>query len=250
MRGALPVALLALFLAGPAAAAGAECTAPADLTRLHGALARTTMRLTRHEALTIVASGSSSTAGFGASAPDWTYPSQLAAALRRRAPDTPVTVINKGVGGETSFDMIARFDRDVLALDPDLVVWQVGTNAVLHDYDVAAYQKPVRRGIERLKSAGIDVILLDMQFAPQVTAHAGYRDMETNLAAIGKDEGIPLFPRFAVMQHWVASGQFSVAAMLSPDGLHMNDRSYRCLGRLLGDAIVDRTRPRVATSRH
>ncbi|HZS85742.1 MAG TPA: GDSL-type esterase/lipase family protein [Stellaceae bacterium] len=253
MRRGLAGALLLLCLAAPAMAASLaeSCAAPAALVRLHGSLARTALRLARHEAITIVAVGSSSTTGFGASDPARTYPSQLAAELRRRLPGERIAVMNEGVNGETAAQMLARFDRDVLAFRPDLVIWQVGTNAVLRDHDVAADQDMIRRGVERLKTAGADVVLMDMQFAPMVTAHARYRAMEQGLAEIGKQEGIPVFRRFALMQHWVEAGQLTPATMLAPDGLHMNDLSYGCIGRLLGDAILERAQAgsSLATSR-
>jgi acyl-CoA thioesterase-1 len=224
------------------------CAAPGDLSRLRGRLPRTALRLARHEPLRIVAIGSSSTEGSGASAPDRTYPAQLAAEFRRRLPGQPVTIVNKGVGGETAIDMAARFERDVFAERPDLVIWQLGTNSVLRDAPIAPVREAVQNGIGRLKDAGIDVVLMDAQYAPAVLAHPLYRDMERALATIGKEEGVPVFRRFALMRHWIATEQLDFMTMLSPDGLHLNDLSYRCIGRLLGDAVVDAALPSLITS--
>jgi hypothetical protein len=44
--------------------------------------------------------------------------------------DSPVSVMNHGVNGETEIDMLARFDRDVFAAKPDLVICQVGSNSL------------------------------------------------------------------------------------------------------------------------
>jgi acyl-CoA thioesterase-1 len=248
-RAALAL-LAALSLAGPASAAPDDksCTAPHELERLRTGLARTAIRLARHETLTVVTIGSSSTVGYGASSPDLNYPSQFAAELRRRMPAQPVEIRNQGVNGETSIDMVARFERDVIAVDPDLVIWQVGTNAVLRDLDIARYRQVVRSGVVRLKDAGLDVILMDMQFAPKILAHPLYRDMERGLAVLAKEQGIPVFRRFALMQHWVESGQLDFVTMLSPDGLHMNDLSYGCIGRALADAVIERAAPTVVIS--
>jgi acyl-CoA thioesterase I len=242
--------LLAAALAVPTSAAPLpdSCAAPGDLTRLRGRLPRTALRLVRHEPLTIVAIGSSSTAGSGASAPAMTYPSQLADEIRRRLPGQQVTIVNKGVGGETAIEMAARFDRDVFAERPDLVIWQVGTNSVLQDAPVAPYREVVQNGIDRLRDAGIDVVLMDAQYAPAVLAHPLYRDMERALATIGKEDGVPIFRRFALMRHWIATEQLDFETMLSPDGLHLNDLSYRCVGRLLGGAVVDTALPSLMTS--
>jgi acyl-CoA thioesterase-1 len=232
-----------------AASPSESCAAPSDLTRLDGRLARTGLRLARHENLTIVALGSSSTEGVGASVPEATYPSQLAAELQRRLPRQPITVLNKGVGGETSVDMMARFDRDVFAARPDLVIWQVGTNSVLRDADIAQHRDIVRRGIMRLKDAGIDVVIMDAQYAPEFLAHPGYREMERTLSSLGKEENVPVFRRFALMRHWVQAGQLDFTTMLSPDGLHQNDLSYACVGRQLADSLIDSVRSSLMTSR-
>jgi acyl-CoA thioesterase-1 len=234
----------------PASAAATEiCAAPIELVRLQIQLPRTALNLSRHGALHIVALGSSSTAGTGASTPDQTYPSQLAGELHRRLPYDAIDVVNKGIGGETSVDTLARFDRDVLALGPDLVIWQVGTNAVLRNDDLGRDLAVVREGVHRLKSAGVDIILMDMQYAPRVLEHASYPVVEDGIATIAKEEGIPIFRRFEIMRHWLQAKQLDFATMLSPDQLHLNDASYGCIGRLLAAAIVQRTTAPAQTSR-
>src|SRR5437763_10749663 len=131
-RAALALCAALSLLASPARATPDDksCAAPHELERLRTGLARTATRLARHEKLTIVTIGSSSTVGYGASSPELNYPAQFAAELRRRLPAQPIELLNRGANGETSIDMVARFERDVIAAAPDLVIWQVGTNAV------------------------------------------------------------------------------------------------------------------------
>ena len=68
--------------------------------------------------------------------------------------------------------MLARFDQSVIAESPDLVLWQVGTNALLLDRPLFPAGERIREGLNRLKEAGIDVVLIDPQFAPKVLAKA------------------------------------------------------------------------------
>src|SRR3954462_5097904 len=77
-----------------------SCPAPADTVLPGLVLPRVAARIERHEPVTIVALGSSSTAGAGASSPAGSYPSQLASALAHLLPDNAVRVVNKGVNGE------------------------------------------------------------------------------------------------------------------------------------------------------
>ena len=76
-------------------------------------------------------SGSSSTAGAGASSPLANYPSRLAVELKQQFPGHDITVLNRGVGGEEVGDMLKRFDAAIVAAKPDLVLWQLGTNSVI-----------------------------------------------------------------------------------------------------------------------
>ena len=98
-------------------APAAACSAPADLVRLVNPLKRVAQRIAGGQPLTIVAIGSSSTAGAGASSPAMSYPSRLEVELKALFPRADITVINRGVNGEESRDMLARFDRDVVCAE-------------------------------------------------------------------------------------------------------------------------------------
>jgi len=227
---------------GSAGAAVERCWVPRGAASFAAALPHVSARLATSGPVTIVALGSSSTEGIGASRAENTYPSRLAVELRERFPGADVRVLNRGVGGEATQAMVARLEGDVIARHPDLVIWQVGTNDVLHDDDAASDAALMRAGVQRLKSAGIDVVLMDIQYAPAVLSHEGYRDMLHAIAAVGVAEGVPVFRRFQVMQSWDETGVLPVRSALADDRLHMNDRSYGCLARLLADDIATAAR--------
>jgi lysophospholipase L1-like esterase len=138
----------------PAATAAISCSAPAEFARLDRPLIAMARRLASGEPLTIVAIGSSSTAGAGASSPAANYPNRLAAELRERFPGHDITVLNRGVNGEETDQMMARFDADVFAAHPQLVLWQVGTNSVLRDHPLKPHEVQLHEGIDELKAAG------------------------------------------------------------------------------------------------
>jgi lysophospholipase L1-like esterase len=198
-------------------------------------------RIAAGEPVTIVALGSSSTKGVGATQPELSYPSRLAVELHARF-GAEVRVLNRGIGGDAMGGMLGRIEPDAIAAHPDLVIWQAGTNDVLRDDDTVDAAGILREGIHQLKAAGIDVILMDLQYAPAVLEHASYRDMLHAIAAAGVAEGVPVFRRFEVMQIWDETGAMPVSAALADDRLHMNDRSYGCLARLLADDIVTAAR--------
>ncbi len=215
--------------------APAVCAAPTSLLAIDPALARVAARVDQRQGLTIVAVGSSSTQGVGASGAARSYPSQLEADLRERFPQVPIRVVNRGKGGEEVAQMLARLDRDVIALHPDLVIWQLGTNAVLHHDTVAGERELIQRGIAQLKQSGSDVVLMDMQYAPRVIARPAYAAMETLIATQAQRSHVGLFRRFDIMRHWQAA---DAPQMIGPDGLHMNDRGYGCLAADLARALA------------
>jgi acyl-CoA thioesterase-1 len=234
-------AAAALAIGSPALAQDAApqfaCNAPADLVRIDHPLKRFARRIAGGQAIKIVAIGSSSTSGAGASSPAMNYPSRLEAELKALFPRVDIKVLNRGIGGETTVEMLARFDRDVFAEQPDLVVWQVGSNSVLRDISLTEASARLREGLQRLRAADFDVILMNPQYAPKViNKHDAYGMVDLiDLAA--KQANVDLFQRFAVMRYWRLTEEIPFSVFVSPDELHMNDWSYGCIAKLLAQAI-------------
>ena len=225
------------------------CSAPAEFVRFDRPLLHTMRSLDSGQPLTIVAIGSSSTAGAGASSPEASYPSRLAVELRAKFPRRQITVLNRGVNGEETDNMMARFASDVMAAHPQLVLWQIGTNSVLRDHSLSSHAVQLHDGIEQLKAAGADVVLIDPQFAPAVLAKSETPGMVEQIALAAKQEDVGLFQRFAVMRDWHDVQHLAFDAFVSPDHLHMNDWSYACVAKLLGGAIAEAaTRPIAAAA--
>jgi acyl-CoA thioesterase I len=227
------------------------CSAPAEFSHLDRPLVRTMRQLAGDEPLTIVAIGSSSTAGAGASSPAASYPARLAVELRQRFPNHVITVLNRGINGEETDQMMDRFAADVMAAHPQLVLWQVGTNSVLRDRSLEVHEAQLRHGIGELKAADTDVVLIDPQFAPAVNAKSETADMVEQIAIAAKQENVDLFRRFAVMRNWYEVQHLAFADFISPDQLHMNDWSYACWAKLMAGAIAEAaSRPIASAAAH
>ena len=123
------------------------CLPPKGGARKMVSLPRVASKLAAGAPVLIVAFGSSSTQGYGSTSPDFTYPNRLAAQLRRQYPTADITVVNRGKGGEDAPEMMKRLQTEVIDMKPDLVIWQVGTNAVLRNLDPAETIKLVEEGI-------------------------------------------------------------------------------------------------------
>jgi acyl-CoA thioesterase-1 len=219
-----------------------KCLAANPSLSLKAVLPRTAARLKAGEPLRIVAVGSSSTVGLWVLRSAATYPEVMREELLRLRSNASIRVINSGRVGDTIQGNIARFERDVLAYQPDLVIWQLGTN------DVAWGGRPdellrnrVVEGVRALKAGSGDVILMDLQYAPLVLASAYHSTMEAIIADVAKQERVGLFSRFALMRNSIDAG-VSPGALVSWDGLHNTSDGYDCIGRALARAIVNGTR--------
>jgi lysophospholipase L1-like esterase len=224
------------------------CLVPKELGRFAAPLPNLTHAVTATNGIHIIAVGSSSTAGSGASSQLASYPARLDAELDRRFPRKDFIVTNYGTGGQLARDMLTRIREDVLLQKPSLVIWQTGVNDAVQDVGVETFQETLETGIRELKGAGIDVVLVDMQFYPRSERVAVYGDYLKAMRVVAQGQNIPLFGRFAIMKHLVKSGQYTTDQLLAPDNFHLNDLSYGCLADLLADAIEEQVKAAMRTA--
>jgi lysophospholipase L1-like esterase len=215
------------------------CLPPKGGVKALGSLPHVANKLAAGQPVIIVAFGSSSTAGYGSTSPEYTYPNRLAAQLHRQYPTANITVVNRGQGGEDAPEMMSRLQTSVLDLKPDLVIWQVGTNAVLRNLDPAETAKLVEDGVARIQAAGADLVLVDPQYSPAVNAkpESASRIVQL-LGRVAAVRHVGLFPRFEVMREWRENQSMPFDSFVIADGLHMNDWGYACFAQLLGDDII------------
>jgi len=215
------------------------CLPPKGGAKSMGSLPHVAAKLVAGKPVVIVAFGSSSTAGFGTTSPEFTYPNRLAAQLRRQYPGADITVVNRGKGGEDALEMMKRLQTEVIDMNPDLVIWQVGTNAVLRNLDPAETAKLVEDGIARIQAAAADLVLVDPQYSPAVNAKAENASrMVQLLGKVAELRHVGFFPRFEVMRDWHEKQSMPFDSFVIADGLHMNDWGYACFAQLLGDDII------------
>jgi lysophospholipase L1-like esterase len=215
------------------------CLPPKGGSRSMGSLPHVAARLAAGQPVMIVAFGSSSTQGYGSSSPEFTYPNRLAMQLRRQYPAADITVLNRGKGGEDAPEMMRRLQAEVIDLHPDLVIWQVGTNAVLRNLDPDETAKMVEDGVGHIQVAGSDVVLVDPQYSPRVNERPeNASKMVKLLGKVAELRHVGIFPRFEVMRDWHERQAIPIDNFVISDGLHMNDWGYACFAQLLGDDII------------
>ena len=249
LLGLMPFAALAIAGIGPALAQPdappVTGQAPTERVaeRVPAKLARLASMLGQDGDVRIVAFGSSSTEGAGASSPAMAYPALLERDLEERlqigaSSRRSITVINRGKGGDTSEEMAKRLERDVLAERPDLVIWQTGSNDPLRGVPVERFVELTRAGIQAIRATGADVVLMDQQWCRKLSGVDGAERYGEALHALAAELNVPVIRRRALMQSWVTHGLMTPAQMIGPDGLHMTDAGYRQLAKAAAAQIL------------
>jgi acyl-CoA thioesterase-1 len=231
-------ALAASTLCSPAFAGGTQ-TMPDS-----GRLLRVIERLATHQPVRIIAFGSSSTEGAGASSPAATYPSRLQVVLNAAwEPRQHVIVLNRGIGGEDADDMMQRLPA-LIAEHPDLIIWQTGSNDPLRNVPLERFEQETRAGIEAIRAAHIDVMLLEPQLCRELEDKPVSMEYRDALRAIGEAMDVTVIRRYDLMRGWLTDGSLTPEQMLSPDGLHMADGGYAKLADAIGEDIRHGTEAR------
>jgi lysophospholipase L1-like esterase len=232
----------------PASAEDSACRATRPVFTAQGTIRALAAKLSRHEPVRILAIGSSSTEGVGATSPDHSYPAQLEDDLSVLWKEK-VTVVNAGRGGETAIQTIERLQTALKAEKFDLVIWQVGTNDAVKGVSEDSFRTFLEQGVSVAKDAGTDIILLDQQYFPAIKDLARYERFVKTVSAVGSARKVSVFSRYALMQDWNNRSAEQLRSMLSADSFHMGDKGYDCLADHVADAIEAMVKQPIAEAR-
>jgi lysophospholipase L1-like esterase len=256
-----------LPLPGTATVQRQDCPVPASFYDSEPTVPRTAVAIARGQTMSIVAIGGASTLGGAAGSPDLAWPARLAVALTSRFPAARVTVDNRGVARETAQEMVARLNREaiapkptvviyqypelgndmlwneVIALKPTLVIWETGTTDAVRGTDVDEFRQTIQAGIDRLRAAEVEVVLMDMQFSRRTHAVIKFERYESVLREVTDANNVPLFRRHDIMHHWEEIGVLDLRTGDPTKFRLIAARLYDCIGRAVADFITRGTHP-------
>lgn len=192
--------------------------------------------LEKKRTIHILAIGSSSTIGVGASSGLKSYPTQLGDILEKALKDVDVEIVNRGVSGEVAESTADRIRSEVALSKPDLVLWQLGTNDALSRVSPEEFESTVRDTIKWLKGDGIDVVLVGMQYSARLAKDQNYLAIRQVLQKIATEENILYVRRYDAMQ-FIAHTRANLQLMAS-DNFHLNDLGYQCMAEHVARAVI------------
>ena len=185
----------------------------------------------------VLAIGSSSTVGVGASSPSATYVARLETTLEGAFKGLDFDVIGRGMSGEVAQGAADRMKHEVEETKPDLVVWQVGTNDALRHVSIdklqASASRPRWRGSPKTRSMSCSI---DPQYGEALAKDEYYEKVVAAIAEVAREARVLLVDRFEAMRE--LQRERGDLFYLTSDNLHLNDRGHRCMAEQLARSIV------------
>jgi hypothetical protein len=234
----LGLTLLACVLAAapaPAEDAPQSCEVPDYLLATESALPKVAEAVKSGHPLDILVVGSRSST---ITTPDGTaYPGRLQAALREKLPSTVVNLSVEIQVKKAAEEVSGTLAKLVEAKKPTLVIWQTGTVDAMRSVDPDDFRGAVDEGIAALQNAGVDVVLINLQYSPRTETIISATPYLDNLRVAAQQHDVPLFDRFAIMHQWNDSGDFDLFS--ASRGVELAKRVHDCLGRALSKFVID-----------
>lgn len=234
----LSLTLLAGLLAAPPAARADDpppCDVPAYLLSSDSTLAKVADVVKSGKPLNVLVVGSRSSTITAQEAS--AYPARLLAMLKERLANVPVNLSVEIQTGKTADDVAHTLVKLVEAKNPTLVIWQTGTYDAIRGIDPDDFRSAVDEGVSTLQKAGIDVVLVNLQYSPRTETMTSVPPYLDSMRAVAQQHDIPLFDRFAIMRHWNDSGDFDLFS--ATHGVELAKRVHACLGRALSKFVID-----------
>lgn len=236
MRRILFVAACAAATAGSAVAGPADCDTPASLTYTEGQLPTLPAAVQKERRLDILVEGTGSSVLAGSGGAGNAYPARLEAQLAKRLPGIAVKVRTDVKSRRTTAEMNQTLGKIVLDGRPNLVIWQTGTVDAMRSVDPDEFRSTLEAGVVALQAAGVDVILVNMQYSPRTELMISVGPYAEAMRWVAQQHDVPLFDRLAIMKHWSEAGTFDLTG---PDKTHVAERVHDCVGLLLANMILE-----------
>lgn len=152
--------------------------------------------------------------------------------------------INRGIGGQTTPQMLLRFRQDVLDLEPAVVVLLAGTNDIAGNTGPMSLEQIMDNIVsmtELAQSNGIKVILAsvlpayDYPWRPGMHPNKKIPELNARIAAYAKQSNALYLDYFSAM----TDGNNGLQESLGYDGVHPNSKGYQVMAPLTNKAISE-----------
>jgi len=232
--------LLAMPPSGARAAgdAAAACPVPPELALTDLKLPAAKAAVAAHQRLVVLVVGGAASAGTPAHGPDFNYPTRLEARLRDKLPGVEVSVIMRAAPRRTTAVTVDQLSADLSQTGAQLVIWGAGAMEAGQRIEVQTLAKELDAGIDKIASAHADLLLMDLQYAPNIARIVDLTPYRDVTRSTGGAHGIPVLDRYDLMRTWNDNGTLNLNATDPKERLAVARRLYDCLAEVLADGIA------------
>lgn len=211
-----------------------DCQVGTTATASDSPLPNVAAALANRKKITILAIGASASAGRGAV--HGGYTGEARQILRQAIKGLDVVMINRGVSGELASQAAARIRNEVALVEPDLVLWQVGTNDALAYVPVDEIQAVVVDTLTWLKEHKVDTVLVGLQYIDRMEQDEHYRNVREMLRKVAAQENVLIVRRYEAQR--LLSQAAGSGGGLFPDEFQRTEAGYTCLAQYMARAIT------------
>lgn len=147
-----------------------------------------------------------------------------------------VEMINRGVSGELAAQAATRIKNEVALHEPDLVLWQVGTNDALVYVPLEEIEQTILETLRWLKERKVDVVLVGLQYVDRMAQDDHYRAIRELIRKVAAQENVIAVRRYEA-QRLLAQAAGSGGGLV-PDEFQRSEAGYVCLSQYLARAIT------------
>jgi lysophospholipase L1-like esterase len=164
------------------------------------------------------------------------YTTQIEKLLEQANKGLEVVIINRGVSGELAADAARRIRIEVALAEPNLVLWQVGTNDALAYVPLDQVAETVTDTIRWLKQHKVDVVLVGLQYVNRMAQDDHYRAVRNLMRKIAAQENVVIVRRYEAMELIAQASRDDPNSV--PEAFERLEGSYACLAQYVVRAIT------------
>ena len=224
--GPQPPAAELFQLSGSCNAPDSAVTSLAPLPNLAAVLQRTlTVR--------VLAVGNWASVGLGGR---HRFTDELEEILERSVKGLDLVFTHRGVSGELVNTTAERMKQEIALLDPDLVLWQVGTNDALMRVSVDEFEATLSATVEWVKAHKKDLVLVGLQYTRALSKNDHYRAIKDAVGRVATRHNVLLVRRYEAVQFMATASREQ--ERLAKDEFMMTELGYKCLSEHIARALV------------
>jgi acyl-CoA thioesterase-1 len=164
------------------------------------------------------------------------YTAQIEQILEHALKGLDVVMINRGISGELAANAATRIKTEVALTNPDLVLWQVGTNDALAYVPLPYLKAAVIDTIHWLRAHNVDLILVGLQHVDAMAQNPNYIAVREVLRQIAAKENVLIVRRGDAMQ--LIEKANAGGGAFRPDEFERTEAGYNCLAEYVARAIA------------